>query len=149
MSLLSGRQEWAGHSALSLHMLGHSWLRSYISIHSVSVVWCSVAEGLVAREEEPRTLSWVLFAPSVAKLGELTLLCCLRNLDFKTNCLPGPIPADTAEIPRRICSSQRFLIFIKLYNHRCFLWTLKVFQLFMLLFDCPAPPPVQTHIFFQ
>lgn len=37
-----------------------------------------------------------------------------ERLEFQSpHCLPGAVPTDSAEIPRRLFSSQRFIIFVK------------------------------------
>lgn len=45
------------------------------------------------------------------QVGELTLLCHWRDLDFKPHCLPGAVPG-RAEIPED-SSAHRVIIFMK------------------------------------
>lgn len=50
------------------------------------------AHGWCLGEKNTVSLSWVLFPPSVATLGERTALCCLGNLDFRATACQTPFP---------------------------------------------------------
>lgn len=89
MSLLSGKQLMWGHPFFLLLVdaciiLAQVSICPHIHILSKHGLALMAAHGLVSRWEEYEvSLSWVLFPASVAKLGQLTLLWCVRNLDFK------------------------------------------------------------------
>lgn len=96
----------------------HTSLMSHIPIYpciSVTVVRISGSSRAGDQVSRTQSLPFLGFVSTLSgQAGGAHFALLPERLGFQSpHCLPGAIPADRAEILRRIFSSQRFIVFVK------------------------------------